>query len=86
MNKVWRFFSDGNHKWRWELRRCDNTVVKASGAGFKEYEACVKNAEENGYRFSPSRSTRAAQSPSHKPRSLHLRFTKAAEKPGKTPT
>lgn len=60
MNLIWRFYSDEDHNWRWELLAFDKTVVQASECAYKEYERCLGNAEEHGYHFSPAKSTRPA--------------------------
>jgi len=60
MNFIWRFYSDPDRNWRWELLAFDKTVVQASVGAYKEYERCVGNAEEHGYHFSPAKSTRPA--------------------------
>ena len=70
MNLIWRFYSDSDHRWRWQRLSVDKRVVDESRAGYKEYESCLANAREQGYVFLPSRSTRVQQKPASKaPRS-----------------
>ncbi len=58
MNSIWRFYTDQHRAWRWQLLAFDQTVLDSSAAGYEDYERCVTNAEQHGYRFSPAKSTR----------------------------
>jgi len=60
MSLIWRFYSDPERHWRWQLLAFDSTVLEASAVGYEDYERCVGDAEEHGYRFSPAKSTRPA--------------------------
>ncbi len=60
MSQIWRFYSDADRSWRWQLLAFDHTVLEASVGGYQDYERCVSNAEEHGYRYSPAKSTRPA--------------------------
>jgi hypothetical protein len=51
MNLIWRFYSDSDHRWRWQRLSVDKSVVDESRAGYKEYESCLANAREQGYVF-----------------------------------
>jgi hypothetical protein len=70
-----------DHKWRWELLAFDQTVLKASAGKYKEYETCLADAEEHGYHFSPSRSTRPAQDRQPRQRRSY-KIAKRADKEG----
>ncbi len=60
VNSIWRFYSDQHRLWRWQLLAFDQTVLESSAGGYEDYERCVSNAEEHGYRYSPAKSTRPA--------------------------
>ncbi len=60
MNSIWRFYSDQHRTWRWELLAFDQTVLESSAGGYEDYERCVSNAEEHGYRYIPAKSSRPA--------------------------
>jgi hypothetical protein len=61
-NMIWRFFLDDARKWRWQQVSVSRVVVADSQGSFDGYEACVADAEAQGYVFVPSK-TKA-----HRPR------------------
>jgi hypothetical protein len=71
MNLIWRFYSDSEHRWRWQHLAFDSSVLAESRASYAHYEACLANAKERGYVFLPSLSTRP-QSSSSKPRRVYV--------------
>lgn len=79
MNRTWRFFMGSDHKWRWQILAFDQTVLEESAGRYKQYESCLADAEEHGYHFSPSLSTRPAQDPLRKQRKSY-KFSKRPEK------
>ena len=79
MNLTWRFYLGPDHEWRWQVLAFDQTVVEASEGGYKEYESCLANAEQHGYHFSPSQSTRPAQDLPRKQRKSY-QFSKKLDK------
>jgi hypothetical protein len=59
-NLIWRFFSDSTRHWSWQQLAFDGTVVEHSKSGYLQYEACVANASEHGYKSFPALSTKAS--------------------------
>lgn len=49
MNAIWRFYQDGNQRWRWQRMSTDRTVVSECSKGHKEYDECVADAQTHGY-------------------------------------
>ena len=54
-NTIWRFFLDESKKWRWQQVSVSRVVVPDSQQSFEAYEACVADAEAQGYVFVPSK-------------------------------
>lgn len=50
-NVIWRFYRTYEQYWRWERLSTDRTVIARSIKGYSDYEACIENAEKNGYRL-----------------------------------
>jgi hypothetical protein len=48
-NLVWRFFMDGNHRWRWQHLSVQHEVIAESSTSYKNYEECVADAADNGF-------------------------------------
>ena len=44
----WRFFKDGEARWRWKYMMNGKAVAQAY-EGFVEYDDCVANARTHGY-------------------------------------
>ncbi len=72
VNRIWRFFSDSDHQWRWERLAFNGTVLEHSESGFAEYESCLAKAAESCYLFLASSSTKAMSNPSKKKRSYAI--------------
>ena len=53
-NLIWRFYADGNRKWKWQHLSVHGEVIAQSAGSFKDYESCLANAKENGHMFEPS--------------------------------
>lgn len=64
MNCVWRFFANDDGLWQWQQIVNGETVAQ-SRSSYEDYDACVKDAKQRGYKFE------ASQQPS--PRSISLR-------------
>jgi hypothetical protein len=76
-NRIWRFFSDSDHQWRWERLAFDGTVLEHSESGYPQYESCMANAGDKGYVFLASLSSTKPKSTSpKKKRSYTLLTTK----------
>lgn len=54
MGSMWRFFQNEMGKWKWQQVSLDRAVLNESTHEFHDYDACVNDAIENGYRFAPS--------------------------------
>ena len=54
VNLIWRFYTDDNHRWKWQQLSVSREVITESNTGYKEYEACVADAKSKGYVFHPS--------------------------------
>ena len=53
-NVVWRFYVDVEGSWRWQQLASDQSVLSDSPTAHATYEHCVRDAENQGYRFAPS--------------------------------
>ncbi len=78
MNLIWRFYSDPEGRWRWQRLSFDGSTVHESKTGYKEYEACVASAREQGYVFLPALSTRP-ESSQPKTRRSYVRLAKVTK-------
>ena len=78
-NRIWRFFSDSDHQWRWERLAFDGTVLEHSESGYPQYESCMANACEKGYVFLPSSSTKREDKSPKKKRS-YIKFPTKGQK------
>jgi hypothetical protein len=78
-NRIWRFFSDPDHQWRWERLAFDGTVLEHSESGYPQYESCMANACEKGYVFLASSSTKPEDRSPKKKRS-YIRFPTKGQK------
>ena len=54
MNVIWRFYVDGQQRWKWQQLSADRSVVAESAKGYKDYESCLANAQGQGHEHSPS--------------------------------
>jgi hypothetical protein len=54
VNLIWRFYTDDNHRWKWQQLSVSREVITESNTAHKEYEACVADAKSKGYVFHPS--------------------------------
>ena len=68
-NRIWRFFSDSDHQWRWERLAFNGTVLEQSKSGYPQYESCMADASESGYVFLASSSTKPKSTAPKKKRS-----------------
>ena len=55
MNSIWRFYKDESRQWRWQQVSVSRVVLSESSRAYPAYEACVANAEEQGYVYVPSK-------------------------------
>ena len=55
VNLIWRFYTDGNQRWKWQQLSVGREVITESVVGYQEYEGCVADAKSKGYVFHPSR-------------------------------
>ncbi len=53
-NTIWRFHLDENKQWRWQQVSVSRQVLAESQRGYAAYEACVADAETQGYVFVPA--------------------------------
>jgi hypothetical protein len=49
MNSIWRFYKDESRQWRWQQVSVSRVVLSESARGYAAYEACIADAEEQGY-------------------------------------
>ena len=54
VNLIWRFYTDDNHRWKWQQLSVSREVITESSSAYKEYEGCVADAKSKGYVFHPS--------------------------------
>ena len=54
MNIIWRFYTEHDHRWKWQRISADRTVVEESRTAYKDYEACLADARNKGHVFQPS--------------------------------
>ncbi len=78
-NRIWRFFSDSDHQWRWERLAFDGTVLEHSESSYPQYESCMANAGEKGYVFLASLSTKPKSTSPKKKRSYMRMPTKGQQ-------
>jgi hypothetical protein len=48
-SESWSFKVDDDHRWRWERKAVDGTVLLASPAAFATLEDCQADARTRGY-------------------------------------
>ena len=58
MQITWRFYCGTDQFWRWQQLSDDRAVTKESAAGFSDYDLCLADAREAGYRFVPGTAMR----------------------------
>ncbi|MGH8667527.1 MAG: hypothetical protein ACREUX_25005 [Burkholderiales bacterium] len=49
MNSIWRFYKDESRQWRWQQVSVSRVVLSESSRGYAAYEACIADAEGQGY-------------------------------------
>lgn len=49
MNSIWRFYKDESRQWRWQQVSVSRVVLSESARGYAAYEACIADAETQGY-------------------------------------
>lgn len=49
MNERWRFFRDGQGRWRWKHRGVDGRIAQQSPCTFKNVEEAHANAKRHGW-------------------------------------
>lgn len=54
MNVIWRFYVDGQQRWKWQQLSADRSVVAESAKAYKDYESCLANAQGQGHEHLPS--------------------------------
>ena len=69
VNLIWRFYTDENHRWKWQQLSVSREVITESSSAYKEYEGCVADAKSKGYVFHPSQA-RLAPKGSHAGRNV----------------
>jgi hypothetical protein len=55
LNTIWRFYLDESRQWRWQQVSVSRVVLAESQRAYKAYEACVADAESQGYVYLPSK-------------------------------
>lgn len=63
MNVIWRFYLNEQQRWKWQQLAVDRSVVAESAKAFKEYEACLANAQGQGHEYLPSQGMRVQARP-----------------------
>ena len=58
VNVIWRFFIDGQQRWKWQQLSVDRSVVAESARGYKDYETCLANAQVQGHEYLPAKGRR----------------------------
>ena len=48
---VWRFFMTKERSWKWQRVTASGSMVDESNEAYPDYDACVTNAQRNGYVF-----------------------------------
>ena len=56
VNLIWRFYTDDDHRWKWQQLSVGREVITESDLAYNEYEGCVADAKSKGYVFHPSQS------------------------------
>jgi hypothetical protein len=51
LNLIWRFYTDADHRWRWQHLTVSQQVVSESAKSYKRYEVCLADAKDHGYVF-----------------------------------
>lgn len=54
MQVIWRLYNDARRQWHWKKIGPAYAVVGKSSKSYKNYEACMENAQEGGYVFQAS--------------------------------
>jgi hypothetical protein len=55
MNSIWRFYKDESRQWRWQQVSVGRVVLSESARGYAAYEACIADAQSQGYVYVPAR-------------------------------
>jgi hypothetical protein len=55
MNGIWRFYKDESRQWRWQQISVTRVVMSESTRGYPAYEACVADAQSQGYVYVATR-------------------------------
>lgn len=58
VNVIWRFYMDGQQRWKWQQLSVDRSVVAESTRGYKDYETCLANASGQGHEYLPAKGKR----------------------------
>jgi len=58
VNVIWRFYMDGQQRWKWQQLSVDRSVVAESARAYKDYEACLANAQVQGHEYLPAKGKR----------------------------
>jgi hypothetical protein len=56
MRGIWRFYMDGDMRWRWQRLSVSKAVIAESNVAFSDYAQCVEDAQGDGYVPLPSQS------------------------------
>lgn len=51
---IWRFFSGEDKRWRWQQMADNRSVVAESSSSYSSYDACIADAQAEGYLFEPA--------------------------------
>jgi len=58
VNVSWRFYIDQDRQWRWQQLSMNGVIARESQGAFKDYDACLADAQGEGYIFLPSQTKR----------------------------
>ena len=62
-NTVWRFYTDQNHRWRWQRLSVNREVIAESHAAYEDYESCLADAKNKGHVYLPSQAKIVSSAP-----------------------
>ncbi len=49
INTIWRFFTNEKGQWKWQRLTVSRAVIDESRNAYKQYEACITDAQQKGY-------------------------------------
>ena len=62
-NTIWRFYTDQNHRWKWQRLSVSRQVIAESHTAYKDYESCLTDAKDSGHVYLPSQAKVISSAP-----------------------